>query len=150
MIVHFFAECGRQATKAGDVILGVGLAIAKVFLSCYVAVLNQRAFRADKNPFLVQFSSLKVSSALTSLGYMIVKDGIFGDGTMWGEWSQRTVILVLCGFVLKTLFNHYLLKFFVIWQHYFWGNCVGNVQRRADFCRFFLTPLVAPSEGLVT
>ena len=32
------------------------------------------------------------------------KDGILGDG-MWGEWTHRTVVLVFCGFILKTLFN---------------------------------------------
>merc|ERR1719393_56182 len=41
---------------------------------------------------------------------MIVKDGILGDGNMFGEWTYRTVVLVFAGFILKTLFNQYLLK----------------------------------------
>merc|ERR1711972_416310 len=97
---------------------GVGLAIVKVFISCYVAVLNQKALKKDSNPFPVQFSALKVSWAVTSLGYMVVKDGIMGDGDMFGEWSFRTVVLVFAGFILKTLFNQYLLKVLdAIWKN---------------------------------
>jgi len=98
--------------------IGVSLAVCKVFISCYVAVLNQKALKKDSNPFPVQFSCLKISWALTSLGYMIVKDGIFGSGDMFGEWTHRTVVLVFCGFILKTLFNQYLLKVLdAIWKN---------------------------------
>jgi len=97
--------------------VGVGLALVKVVISCYVAVLNQKALKKDSNPFPVQFSALKVSWAVTSLVYMVVKDGIFGE-TMFGEWSYRTVVLVFAGFILKTLFNQYLLKVLdAIWKN---------------------------------
>merc|ERR1719222_69488 len=98
--------------------VGISLALVKVVISCYVAVLNQKALKRDKNPFPVQFSALKVSWAFTSLGYMIVKDGIMGDGNMFGEWTFRTVVLVFAGFILKTLFNQYLLKVLdAIWKN---------------------------------
>ena len=88
---------------------GVALALTKVAISCYVAVLNSAALQKDKNPFPVQFSCLKVSWAATSLVYMLVKDGLLGDGDMFGEWTHRTVVLVFCGFILKTLFNQPLV-----------------------------------------
>ena len=47
---------------------------------------------------------------LTSLVYTAVKDGVMGDGDMFGEWTFRTVVLVFAGFILKTLFNRYLLR----------------------------------------
>jgi len=98
--------------------IGIGLALVKVVISCYVAVLNQKALKKDSNPFPVQFSALKVSWAVTSLGYMLVKDGIMGDGDMFGEWSSRTLVLVFAGFILKTLFNQYLLKVLdAIWKN---------------------------------
>jgi len=98
--------------------VGVALALTKVFISCYVAVLNQRALKRDNNPFPVQFSCLKVSWATTSFVYMIVKDGLLGDGHLFGEWSSRTFVLVFAGFVLKTLFNQYLLKVLdAIWKN---------------------------------
>jgi len=98
--------------------IGIGLALVKVVISCYVAVLNQKALKKDSNPFPVQFSALKVSWAVTSLGYMVVKDGIMGDGDMFGEWTFRTVVLVFAGFILKTLFNQYLLKVLdAIWKN---------------------------------
>lgn len=97
---------------------GISLALVKVLISCYVAVLNQKALKKDSNPFPVQFSALKVSWALTSLAYMIVKDGILGDGDMWGQWTYKTVVLVFAGFILKTLFNQYLLKVLdAIWKN---------------------------------
>lgn len=99
---------------------GIGLALIKVVISCYVAVLNQKALKKDTNPFPVQFSCLKVSWAATSLLYMIVKDGFMGDGSwnLFGEWTYRTVVLVFCGFILKTLFNQYLLKVLdAIWKN---------------------------------
>lgn len=89
--------------------IGVALALTKVAISCYVAVLNSAALQKDKNPFPVQFSCLKVSWAATSLVYMLVKDGLLGDGDMFGEWTHRTVVLVFCGFILKTLFNQPLV-----------------------------------------
>merc|ERR1712060_832056 len=98
--------------------IGIGLALVKVVISCYVAVLNQKALKRDSNPFPVQFSALKVSWALTSLGYMIVKDGFMGEWDMFGQWSSRTVVLVFAGFILKTLFNQYLLKVLdAIWKN---------------------------------
>jgi len=97
---------------------GIALALVKVGISCYVAVLNQKALKKDTNPFPVQFSALKVSWALTSLFYMIVKDGILGSGDMFGEWTGRTLVLVFAGFILKTLFNQYLLKVLdAIWKN---------------------------------
>jgi len=97
---------------------GVALALVKVVISCYVAVLNQKALKKDHNPFPVQFSCLKVSWALTSLLYMIVKDGFMGDWDLFGEWTYRTVVLVFAGFILKTLFNQYLLKVLdAIWKN---------------------------------
>jgi len=99
-------------------VFGVMLALIKVVISCYVAVLNQKALKKDSNPFPVQFSCLKVSWAATSFVYMIVKDGILGDGNMFGEWTYRTVVLVFAGFILKTLFNQYLLKVLdAIWKN---------------------------------
>merc|ERR1712151_970049 len=99
-------------------VVGIALAFIKVVISCYVAVLNQKALKKDSNPFPVQFSCLKVSWALTSLVYMIVKDGILGDGDLFGEWTYRTVVLVFAGFILKTLFNQYLLKVLdAIWKN---------------------------------
>merc|ERR1719197_1568822 len=96
---------------------GLGLGVLKVLISCYVAVLNQKALKKDDNPFPVQFACLKVSWAGTSLMYMIVKDGVFGD-SLFGEWTYRTVVLVFLGFVLKTLFNQYLLKVLdAIWKN---------------------------------
>jgi len=98
--------------------IGISLALVKVMISCYVAVLNQKALKKDQNPFPVQFACLKVSWAGTSLIYMIVKDGILGDGDMFGEWTSRTVVLVFAGFILKTLFNQYLLKVLdAIWKN---------------------------------
>merc|ERR1712060_423623 len=98
--------------------VGIGLALVKVVISCYVAVLNQKALKRDSNPFPVQFSALKVSWAMTSLGYMIVKDGFMGNWDLFGEWSSRTVVLVFAGFILKTLFNQYLLKVLdAIWKN---------------------------------
>merc|ERR1719440_1240891 len=79
---------------------GISLALVKVVISCYVAVLNQKALKKDNNPFPVQFSCLKVSWAATSFVYMIVKDGILGDGNMFGEWTYRPFVLVFCGFIL--------------------------------------------------
>eukprot|EP00438_Fugacium_kawagutii_P004805 Skav224541 [mRNA] locus=scaffold2543:31421:33713:- [translate_table: standard] len=109
------------AADAGSMIFspfGVALALTKVAISCYVAVLNSAALNADKNPFPVQFSCLKISWAATSLVYMVVKDGILGDGDMFGEWTHRTLVLVFCGFILKTLFNQYLLKVLdAIWKN---------------------------------
>lgn len=97
---------------------GVGLAFTKVLISCYVAVLNQKALKKDSNPFPVQFSCLKVSWAATSLVYMIVKDGFMGDGSMFGTWTYRTFVLVFAGFILKTFFNQYLLKVLdAIWKN---------------------------------
>jgi len=98
--------------------IGISLALIKVVISCYVAVLNQKALKKDSNPFPVQFSALKVSWAVTSLFYMLVKDGLLGDGNLFGEWSSRTVVLVFAGFILKTLFNQYLLKVLdAIWKN---------------------------------
>jgi len=106
---------GAGMTLSGT---GITLALIKVLISCYVAVLNQRALKKDSNPFPVQFSALKVSWAFTSLFYMIVKDGFFGDWNLFGEWSSRTVVLVFAGFILKTLFNQYLLKVLdAIWKN---------------------------------
>lgn len=97
---------------------GIGLAFTKVVISCYVAVLNQKALKKDSNPFPVQFSCLKVSWAATAFLYMIVKDGIMGNGDMFGEWTYRTFVLVFAGFILKTLFNQYLLKVLdAIWKN---------------------------------
>ena len=42
---------------------GVGLALTKVAISCYVAVLNSAALQKDKNTFPVQFSCLKARRA---------------------------------------------------------------------------------------
>eukprot|EP00449_Zooxanthella_nutricula_P031964 CAMPEP_0198489286 /NCGR_PEP_ID=MMETSP1462-20131121/1359_1 /TAXON_ID=1333877 /ORGANISM="Brandtodinium nutriculum, Strain RCC3387" /LENGTH=207 /DNA_ID=CAMNT_0044217785 /DNA_START=16 /DNA_END=639 /DNA_ORIENTATION=- len=98
--------------------IGITLALVKVVISCYVAVLNQKALKKDTNPFPVQFSALKVSWAATSLGYMLIKDGLVGDGDLFGEWTFRTVVLVFAGFILKTLFNQYLLKVLdAIWKN---------------------------------
>jgi solute carrier family 35 (UDP-sugar transporter), member A1/2/3 len=98
--------------------VGVSLTIVKVFISCYVAVVNQKALKKDNNPFPVQFSALKVSWTGASLIYMLIKDGVLGDGSLFGEWSYRTVVLVFCGFILKTLFNQYLLKVLdAIWKN---------------------------------
>lgn len=98
--------------------IGICLALVKVFISCYVAVLNQRALKRDNHPFPVQFSCLKVSWAATSFVYMIVKDGLLGSGSLFGEWTSRTFVLVFAGFVLKTLFNQYLLKVLdAIWKN---------------------------------
>merc|ERR1719229_817523 len=98
--------------------IGISLALVKVVISCYVAVLNQKALKKDSNPFPVQFSALKVSWAFTSLMYMIVKDGFMGDWNLFGEWSSRTFVLVFAGFILKTLFNQYLLKVLdAIWKN---------------------------------
>lgn len=97
---------------------GIMLALVKVLISCYVAVLNQKALKKDSNPFPVQFSCLKVSWAVTSLIYMIVKDGILGSGDLFGQWTSRTFVLVFAGFILKTLFNQYLLKVLdAIWKN---------------------------------
>jgi len=108
-------------SKGGGMTLsffGIALALVKVVISCYVAVLNQKALKKDTNPFPVQFSCLKVSWAFTSLVYMLVKDGIMGDGDLFGKWTYRTVVLVFCGFILKTLFNQYLLKVLdAIWKN---------------------------------
>merc|ERR1712032_1763260 len=98
--------------------VGITLALVKVVISCYMAVLNQNALKKDSNPFPVQFSALKVSWAFTSLLYMIVKDGFMGDWNLFGEWSFRTVVLVFAGFILKALFNQYLLKVLdAIWKN---------------------------------
>merc|ERR1719442_49528 len=98
--------------------IGISLALVKVVISCYVAVLNQKALKKDSNPFPVQFSALKVSWAFTSLMYMIVKDGFMADWNLFGEWSSRTFVLVFAGFILKTLFNQYLLKVLdAIWKN---------------------------------
>jgi hypothetical protein len=98
--------------------VGIALAFIKVVISCYVAVLNQKALKKDINPFPVQFSCLKVSWAVTALGYMVVKDGLMGNGDLFGEWTYRTVVLVFAGFILKTLFNQYLLKVLdAIWKN---------------------------------
>jgi len=108
---------GGSMTFSG---FGVGLALVKVLISCYVAVLNQKALKKDNNPFPVQFACLKVSWALTSLAYMVVKDGFLGDGSwnLFGEWTSRTFVLVFAGFILKTLFNQYLLKVLdAIWKN---------------------------------
>lgn len=97
---------------------GISLAIIKVCISCYVAVLNQKALKKDNNPFPVQFSALKVSWTGASLIYMLIKDGVLGEGNLFGEWTYRTVVLVFCGFILKTLFNQYLLKVLdAIWKN---------------------------------
>merc|ERR1712187_436145 len=101
-------------------LFGVSLALVKVVISCYVAVLNQKALKADKNPFPVQFSCLKVSWAVSSLIYMVIKDGFLGDGSwnLFGVWTYRTVVLVVAGFIRKTLFNQYLLKVLdAIWKN---------------------------------
>merc|ERR1712187_443038 len=96
---------GKKGVGSASVSLfGVSLAFIKVLISCYVAVLNQKALKKDKNEFPVQFSCLKVSWAVTSLVYMIVKDGVLGSGDLFGEWSSRTVVLVFAGFIFKTLF----------------------------------------------
>merc|ERR1719343_1665716 len=98
--------------------IGISLALVKVMISCYVAVLNQKALKKDSNPFPVQFSALKVSWAMTSFAYMIIKDGLMGDGNLFGEWTSRTLVLVFAGFILKTLFNQYLLKVLdAIWKN---------------------------------
>merc|ERR1719510_1678541 len=50
--------------------------------------------------------------------YMLVKDGLLGDGDVFGAWTFRTVVLVFAGFVLKTLCNQYLLKVLdAIWKN---------------------------------
>lgn len=97
---------------------GVTLALVKVMISCGVAVLNTKALKTDKNPFPVQFSALKVSWMMVAFGYMIIKDGLFGSGSMFGIWTGRTLVLVFAGFILKTLFNQYLLKVLdAIWKN---------------------------------
>eukprot|EP00439_Symbiodinium_sp_Y106_P012546 s3704_g1.t2 len=53
-------------------VFGVCLALIKVMISCYVAVLNTKALKRDSNPFPVQFSCLKVSWAMASLVYMAI------------------------------------------------------------------------------
>merc|ERR1712113_399506 len=109
---------GKKGVGSASVSLfGVSLAFIKVLISCYVAVLNQKALKKDKNEFPVQFSCLKVSWSLTSLAYMLIKDGLLGDGDLFGVWTYRTWILVFFGFVMKTFFNQYLLKVLdAIWK----------------------------------
>mmetsp|Transcript_2178 Transcript_2178/g.3711 ORF Transcript_2178/g.3711 Transcript_2178/m.3711 type:complete len:335 (-) Transcript_2178:152-1156(-) len=109
-----------KASGSGMVfsVFGVTLALIKVAISCYVAVLNTRALKKDTNPFPVQFSVLKVSWTLTSFVYMLVKDGLLGSGNLFGEWTYRTCVLVVFGFILKTFFNQYLLKVLdAIWKN---------------------------------
>merc|ERR1719293_191275 len=49
---------------------------------------------------------------------MIVKDGFMGEWDLFGEWTSRTMVLVFAGFILKTLFNQYLLKVLdAIWKN---------------------------------
>jgi len=90
--------------------LGVALNLAKVIISCNVAVLNTKAMKTDKNSFPVQFACLKLSWAGASLLYMIVKDGLLSNGTMFGTWTSRTWVLVFAGFVMNTICNQFLLK----------------------------------------
>jgi len=116
MLEYVLVGKGKGATMTFSV-LGLGLGVLKVLISCYVAVLNQKALKKDSNPFPVQFACLKVSWAGTSFLYMVIKDGVLGDG-MFGEWTYRTFVLVFLGFVLKTLFNQYLLKVLdAIWKN---------------------------------
>jgi len=104
---------GKKSGGSAEISLfGISLAVMKVMISCYVAVVNAKALKEDKNSFAVKFASLKISWSGASFVYMIVKDGFLGDGSwdLFGEWTYRTCILVMCGFVLKTFFNQYLLQ----------------------------------------
>jgi len=105
-----FVLAGSSASGMTFSPFGIFLNLAKVIVSCNVAVLNTKAMKTDKSPFPVQFSCLKLSWAGTSLIYMIVKDGLLGSGDMFGVWTYRTWVLVFCGFVANTICNQFLLK----------------------------------------
>merc|ERR1719243_198408 len=55
------------------------------------------------------------------LEYVLVGKAKGGSGmtfSTFGEWTYRTFVLVFLGFVLKTLFNQYLLKVLdAIWKN---------------------------------
>ena len=73
---------------------GVALALTKVAISCYVAVLNSAALQQDKNPFPVQFSCLKVSWAAASLVYMLVKDALLASDSRFSTEQCSKPLLV--------------------------------------------------------
>jgi len=94
-----------------DGFLGIALALAKVFISCYVAVLNERAMKQQDEYFLVQFVQVKATQMLWAAAYSIVRDfdSIKTNGFFDG-YDYRTWTLIFGGFVVKALLTQYIIK----------------------------------------
>lgn len=94
-----------------DGFLGIALALAKVIISCYVAVLNERAMKQQDEVFLVQFVQVKASQMVWALVYSLARDSkaILADGFFSG-YDHKTWVLIFGGFVVKALLTQYIIK----------------------------------------
>eukprot|EP00386_Alphamonas_edax_P006370 GDKI01020622.1.p1 GENE.GDKI01020622.1~~GDKI01020622.1.p1 ORF type:complete len:392 (+),score=127.07 GDKI01020622.1:135-1178(+) len=99
--------------NAGLSINGIGLALAKVVVSCYASVLCERAMKEDSSPFLVQFTQTKVVQLVITFVYFVVKDWDFLQShnfNVLANWTIKAHILLWIGFVAKALLTQYLIK----------------------------------------
>lgn len=102
--------------------LGIALALGKVFVSCYVAVLNERAMKQQDEVFLVQFVQVKAAQLLWALGYTLFRDildttvgegsVLFADGGFhfFDGYNGKAWALIFAGFVFKALLTQYIIK----------------------------------------
>jgi len=103
--------CVLKGDSIKDGYVGIILALLKVVISCYVAVLNERAMKQQDEVFLVQFVQVKATQMLWAAAYSIVRDykGITQEG-FFGGYDERTWILIFGGFVVKALLTQYIIK----------------------------------------
>ena len=125
----------KKFTTALRNLLAVWLAIAAV--AGYVM--------KDSSPHHTQSSALKVYCAMMGLG-RIVNDGIMGNGSMHGEWTHSTAVLVFDGLILKTLSNQYLSKGLDdIWKDI--SEAIGVLLEYFTGGLLLLRGLAAPAAG---
>jgi len=103
--------CVLQGNTIKDGYGGIILALLKVVISCYVAVLNENAMKQQDEVFLVQFVQVKLTQMLWAAAYSIIRDynGITEKGFFSG-YDERTWILIFGGFVVKALLTQYIIK----------------------------------------
>lgn len=111
MAEYVCVDMTHSGKSPKDSLLGITLALGKVVISCYVAVLNERAMKKDPNVFLVQFVWVKMAQLLCNAVYMLGRDGqqIYEEGLFTG-YDYRAWTLILAGFVVKALLTQYIIK----------------------------------------
>lgn len=121
---EYVALDGGSIEAKGDApqYVGILLALGKVFVSCYVAVLNERAMKQQDEVFLVQFVQVKAVQLVWALAYTLGKDavvGVYGEGSVifadggfhfFDGYNYKAWALIFGGFVVKALLTQYIIK----------------------------------------